>query len=133
MSGEDIETLRGLYEAFGRRDYDRVLDSVHPDVVLRPGIEGLDTSRRYHGHVGLRQFWKEIGEAWETQTVEPVEMVEAEGDRVLAVERWHVRGRDGIELEFGVTDVYTFRDGLVVRIDGFVDKTKALEAVGLSE
>jgi hypothetical protein len=44
-----------------------------------------------------------------------------------------VRGRDGIEIDTELTDVYAFRDSLIVRVDGFRDKAKALEAVGLSE
>jgi hypothetical protein len=41
------------------------------------------------------------------------------------------RGRDDIELELALPNLYTFRDGLIVRIDGFTDKAEALEAAGL--
>jgi hypothetical protein len=43
------------------------------------------------------------------------------------------RGRAASRSTHPVVDVYTFRDGLVVRIDGFRDKKEALEAAGLSE
>ena len=43
------------------------------------------------------------------------------------------RGRDGIELELELPNLYTFRDGLVVRIDGFTDRAEALRAAGLAE
>ena len=46
---------------------------------------------------------------------------------------WRVRGRDALQLDFELIDVYTFRDGLIVRIVGFRDRAEALDAVGLSE
>jgi ketosteroid isomerase-like protein len=73
-----------------------------------------------------------VTNAWEEYLVEPVEARDAPGDRVLVVERWHARGRDGIEFHFELIDVYSFRDGLVVRIDGYRDKSVALEAAGLA-
>ena len=44
-----------------------------------------------------------------------------------------MRARDGIETGFQLTDIYTFRDGLIIRIDGFRERAEALEAAGLSE
>ena len=44
-----------------------------------------------------------------------------------------MRGRDGIEIDTEVNDLYAFRDGLIVRIDGFRDSADALEAAGLEE
>jgi len=37
------------------------------------------------------------------------------------------------EIERELPTLYTFRDGLIVRIDGFTEKAEALEAAGLSE
>jgi hypothetical protein len=41
--------------------------------------------------------------------------------------------RDGFELHQTVVDLYTFRNGLCIRLEGFETKAKALEAAGLSE
>jgi len=73
----------------------------------------------YQGRDGLMIFWEQISEAWEEVTVELRETIEAPGERVAAVERWRVRGRDDLELDFELIDVCTFRDALIVRIDGF--------------
>jgi hypothetical protein len=54
-----------------------------------------------------------------------------EDDRVLTIDTWIFRGRDGIEIERELPTLFTFRDGLIVRIDGFTDKAKALKAAGL--
>jgi ketosteroid isomerase-like protein len=92
----------------------------------------VDVSHRYRGRQGVRQFFETISEGFQV-TVELGEMIEAPGDRVLAVERWNNRGRQGIELGFEVIDVYAFRDGLIVRVDGYRDKAQAFEAAGLRE
>jgi ketosteroid isomerase-like protein len=47
--------------------------------------------------------------------------------------RWTGRGRDGIEVEQFHTDLWSFRDGRVTRVEGFATKNEALEAAGLKE
>jgi hypothetical protein len=46
------------------------------------------------------------------------------------MENWRVRGPQGLEMDTKMTDVFAFRDRLVVRCDGFRDKREALEAHG---
>lgn len=70
---------------------------------------------------------------WDAVTAEPQEMLETEDGRVLSVDRWRFRGRDGIELERELPNLFTFRGGLILRIDGFTETAEALEAAGLRE
>jgi ketosteroid isomerase-like protein len=130
---ENVVTLESFYEAFNRRDYNAQLRCLDDEVELHPGVPLPDADAQYVGRLGMEEFIRVAFEGWETATVEPKELVEAPGERVLAIESWQVRGRDGIGLDFELTDVYAFRDGLIVRIEGFRDKTKALEAAGLTE
>ena len=133
---ERVDRWRAFYEAFNRGNFDDAVRYLHPEVELSPALPALEgsnlTGNRYRGRDELREFLKTITDAWETLTVELEETIE-EGDRVLAVENWRALGRDGIEINTRLIDVYTFRDGLVVRIDGFRDKAEALDATGLSE
>jgi hypothetical protein len=62
-----------------------------------------------------------------------VRTIELPDGRILAVENWRVRGRDGIEIDTELTDLYAFRAGLIVRVDGFRDRAEAFEAAGLRE
>ncbi len=64
--------------------------------------------------------------------MEPEKIIELDDGRVLAVERWHIH-KEGTELNTQITDLYEFRDNLVVRVDGFRDKAEGLKAAGLSE
>ena len=133
MSQERLDSLRCLVDAFARRDFDRAVLGFAEDVELRPAVEGIDVDTLVRGRVELRGFWEQISEAWETITFELTNVREAPGERVVAFERWHVSGRDGLELDFEIITVYTFRGALIVRIDGFRDQAEALEAAGLAE
>ena len=61
------------------------------------------------------------------------EFVDA-GDRVVVA--LHLRGRgrgSGVEIDARFFDVYTIRDGKIVRMDEFTERFAALEAAGLRE
>jgi ketosteroid isomerase-like protein len=133
MSQESIDSLRRLLAAFGDRDFDRAVLGAAENVELRPAVEGIDLDTLIRGRVELRAFFEQITETWETVTVEPKEVLEAPGERLVTSERWHLSGRDGLGLDLELITVYTFRNGLVARIEGFRDKAEALKAAGLSE
>lgn len=119
-------------EAFNRRDFDTAVRFAHPEVELHPALHELDVRSAYRGRGELREFMETITDAWDEYVVEAQEILVAPDGRVLAVESWHARGRDGIEFDFELTDVYEFRDGLIVRIAGFRDRADALEAAGFA-
>ena len=56
------------------------------------------------------------------------------GDAVVVETRVVALGRGSeVPIEMDETDVFWFRDGMIVRLQGFATKTEALEAAGLSE
>jgi hypothetical protein len=63
--------------------------------------------------------------------IEPKERLEAPRDQILAIDLWRFSGREGIEIESQLPTLFTFRDGLIVRIDGFTDLAEARAAAGL--
>ena len=135
MSDKD-EKVAALYEAMNRGDFDTAVECLHRDVEIQPALGGvMDIGRRYRGHDGARQLMETITEGIERieTRVEAQEVTEIGGDRLIRVERWHPRGRQGMETEILITQLYTFRDGLILRIDGFRDKAEALEAARQSE
>jgi ketosteroid isomerase-like protein len=131
ISRENAETLRHVYES--DLDSDDLLRCLDPKVELYPGISAPDQDGRYVGREGWTEFIAGATEAWESVTIEPEERIDAPGNRILAIDRWVFRGRDGIEIERELPTVFTFRAGLIVRIEGFTDRAEALEAVGLAE
>ena len=79
----------------------------------------------------MLEWIRNVSDAWIAATVEPEERIELASDRILAIDRWRFRGRDGTEVEEELPTAYTFRDGLIVRINGFTDRAEAFAALGL--
>jgi hypothetical protein len=79
----------------------------------------------------VEQFIEGATEAWDLVDIEPKERLETPDNRVLAIDRWLFRGRDGIEIERELPTLFTFANGLIVRIDGFTDFAEARAAAGL--
>jgi ketosteroid isomerase-like protein len=140
MSQENVEIVRRVYEAYDRQDLEACFAEYAADIEWRNGGPlgelfgpGL-VERSYFGHDGIRQFWREWLDAWETVDFDWQELIDA-GDQVVAIQSQRVRGRaSGVELEMkSYAQVWTVRDGKLVRSEFFPTREEALEAVGLSE
>jgi hypothetical protein len=132
MSEHNVKILKAFSEAFNDRDFDDALRYLDPAVEINPGVQGPDHDSKLLGHQGWKEFIRIAIGGWEAATTEPLERIETDG-RILSIDIWRLRGREGIEIERELPTLYTFRDGLIVRIDGFTEKAEALEAAGLSE
>jgi ketosteroid isomerase-like protein len=133
MSQENMEVVRRSYEHVERtREFPREL--LHPDFVwdtttFRGGMRpqtcvGLDEANQWLAE------WLEGFDNWSLD----VEEVFDAGDQVVAIvlQRANAKhGGLGVEMRFG--QVWTFRNGLVARIDMYADRDEALEAAGLAK
>jgi ketosteroid isomerase-like protein len=69
-------------------------------------------------------------EEWEIVVEELID----HGDQVIVMTRQRGRGAgSGVAAELEQAHVVTVRGGKTVRVDSYLDRTKALEAAGLSE
>jgi ketosteroid isomerase-like protein len=132
VSQENVRILETLYEAINSRRLKTALKYLHPEVEIRLGLPAPDLPEPLHGHEGYTDWVKANDVAFLSLTVEMKEMIETD-NQIVAVERWRAVGREGAEADAELTDVYTFHDGLVMRVDGFRSKAEALKAVGLEE
>ncbi len=131
MSQENVEIVRRAWEieAFGRDDYRaEVLTVYDSDVVVAPLEEepsyGLDAYLDY-----IERWFA----AWEELEQAAEEYIDA-GDRVVVRGYFRGRGRgSGVEVDSRFYEIYTLRDGKIVRVDEFAERGEALEAAGLSE
>ncbi len=135
MSEENLEALRRAGEAVKKND-PSILDALlDPEVLWEVGNADapIDLVGTYRGIDEVRGFFVRFEEAlaewdWEHHDLEAV------GDHVIA--RQHIRGRGrhtGIEMEYDIWQLWTFRDGKVVHYRDCDDRAAALEAAGLSE
>ena len=129
---KEIETLRAFVEAFNRKDFDDAVRFLHPEVEIYPAIGGeMDVSHRYRGRDEGRQLFETITDGVEPQ-VEIQDAIEAAEGQVLLFEHWSPRSSQGVETPFAIGTIYTFQDGLLVRLEGFRDPAKARAAAGLT-
>ena len=112
--GHDHEALlRDIYAAFNARDVEAVLDTLHPDVDWPNAFEG----GRVVGRAGVRDYWRRQFTQIDPR-VEPRGFTDAGDGRVAVAVHQLVRALDGTVLaDSEVTHVYSFRDGLIVRMD----------------
>jgi ketosteroid isomerase-like protein len=112
--GHDHEALlRDVYAAFNARDVEAVLDTLHPDVDWPNAFEG----GRVVGRAGVRDYWRRQFTQIDPR-VEPRGFADAGDGRVAVTVHQLVRALDGTVLaDRDITHVYSFRDGLIVRMD----------------
>ena len=109
-------------------DVDEALMYADPGIVWNP-IEESPTQ----GHDAVRASLARWKGEWDDYRLMPEEFVER-GDRVVVTVRLGGRGRgSGVEIDARFYDVYTLRDGKIVRMDQFTERSEALEAVARSE
>ena len=136
MTEENVDVVRRLYDAAARRDDVTPFDVYAEDIVF-----DISNSRRvllamkpvYHGHDGVRQYWRETTSAFGEIDFEVEELIDA-GDQVLAVIREREVGRaSGAPVETTHLAVFTLTGGKIIQMQVFDDRQQALEAAGLAE
>ena len=66
--------------------------------------------------------------------IEAERIIDLSGDRVLVLSRQTARGKQsGVPIEHEFGDVFTLRDGRVVRLESYWNRADAIRAAGLSE
>jgi ketosteroid isomerase-like protein len=129
---ENVDIVRGVYEAMNRGDWDAVFAQASPDIEWetdprhpRAGV--------YRGQTRFRQFVEDMEEPFEHAVIEP-ERLFARGDQVVAFVRIRrTPSGSSTEVQIRIGELWTFRNGKLVRGQGFGEREKALEAAALSE
>jgi ketosteroid isomerase-like protein len=133
MSRENVEVVRAMYEAANAGDdLDANFELLAPDVEFHVSGAFPDLDSVYRGHEGMRKLNEALNEPWASLSLEPVEFIDT-GSDVLVLSQFRAVGRDGMEVQRELANLWTVRDGLILRMQAFPDHDSALEATGLSE
>ena len=125
MSRENVEIVRRFLVL---DDFDEALTYADPGIVWNPAEESSA-----QGHDAVRASTERWKGEWDDYELIPEEFADM-GDRVVATVRFRARGRgSGVEVQGRLYDVFMLRDGKIVRMDQFTDRSEALEAVRLTE
>jgi len=110
MSEENVEVVERLIAALNAGDVDQYLALCTPDVEIVPPTASIEGVGR--GEEGLRAYFSGLSEAWPGYRIAVEQLQALDGDRVLAL----TRAAAGAKIR---------------RIEVFLDRAEALEAVGL--
>ena len=124
-------TMARAYAAANRRDFELVLTFNDPErYEYRPSRDLLppDMETVYRGHDGYRRFWRLWLDAFADIRWDPEEIVDF-GEKALVTTRQSGRGSgSGVAVSEPVYQLFTFRRGLVIRQQDFLDRDQALRA-----
>ena len=152
MSQENVELVRRYFEAMervfavhwqGPRSFadslrageipPEIADAMrnwHPNIEWKSALIGI-TTRGYEDTVrGVDQFL----DAAQDYRVNVLEVTDLGDSQVLAVMRLAMKGKaSDIAVNATIFSIVTVEDGLIIRLDEYLERAEALEAVGLSE
>jgi ketosteroid isomerase-like protein len=134
MLQDNVEIIREAVAAFNRGDLDAWWEYWAEDVDYR-AVEGApDDHGPIQGKEAMRAYVQDWLDTFDNFRFEPVELIEAGEDKVIAVVRISGRAKlSGVEAELDFAVLYTHRDGKIVRGREYWTREEALKAAGLSE
>jgi ketosteroid isomerase-like protein len=119
------DLVRRAYATLARRDYEAMAELADPDFELDLTDRVLNPAT-YRGADGMRQFFAEVDELWESMDMQVQRLVERD-DEVLALLLVNITGRgSGLSLEDRIAQRWTARDGKLVRMRVYADQQAAL-------
>jgi ketosteroid isomerase-like protein len=134
MSRENIAVVEDAYSAFAHEGLDRFLDYWTDDLVHRSMEGDPDYRDPIRGRKAMCVFLQDWIDTFDEFGIEPVELIDAGEETVVAVLRYGGRARlSGLEAHETFGAVFTIRDGKIARGREYRTRDEALEAAGLSE
>jgi ketosteroid isomerase-like protein len=85
----------------------------------------------YHGHDGVREFFREWVGAFDEWGYEIVELIDAGDATVDHIHQWGRGKGSGAPVEIAFWQVWTIQDGRVVRTTNHLQREQAFAAAGL--
>jgi ketosteroid isomerase-like protein len=125
MSKENVDRIKGGFDAHNRGDLDALVELYDPEVVFETLLLGT-----HHGNEAIRVIYAENQKNLAGYDVVPVELIDS-GDKVVAVAKTVGSGPTS---EIAVDDefafVFTFRGERVIREQAFRNREEAVTAAG---
>jgi ketosteroid isomerase-like protein len=134
MSEENVAIVRAAWDAWGRGDTKALFEFYDPEVVWDVTHSFVPDLTVFHGHEGIRDFFRQWRTFFAEYHAEPEAFVDA-GESVIVRVRQEGRGHGssvGVEMPV-YWQVYRLRDGRAVRVEIYRDEAEARSSVGLDE
>jgi ketosteroid isomerase-like protein len=126
--------VRSIYGEWSSGDWDSTWwADPEIEMILHDGV----TQGTYSGFAGMASAWREFLSSWKDFKVVVDEYIVVDEDRVLALVHNQGKGRiSGVDVESTggkSANLFTIRDGKVVRLKAYWSRQTALDELGLSE
>jgi ketosteroid isomerase-like protein len=133
MSDEHVRIVQAALVALGRDGLDAFIDRMTDDVDHR-SIEGApDDHGPLHGKDAVRAYLQDWVDTFDDVDLQPVELVDAGENAVVAVLRLTGRAKlSGVPTEQTYAVVYTIRDRKIAAGREYATRAEAFEAAGES-
>jgi ketosteroid isomerase-like protein len=126
-----VDLIRQGFDAFNRGDFGVIVDLVAEDIEYDMS-ETLDVGV-IHGRHALRTFFEGLDERWASFQAD-VDDIVAGRESVVALVTWRFTARrSNVPVQLRHAQVWSFENGVAVRMRLFLDRSEALRAAGLSE
>jgi ketosteroid isomerase-like protein len=135
MSRGNVESFKRALQASNRRDFDAVLEELHPEVEWHPAVAEVLEGRAtvYRGREGALAVIRDFLSSFPELQFEFSEIRDLD-DRILATGWIRARGAEsGIEINAPLAYLARFKEGKAIWVRSYLDPNEALEAAGLSE
>jgi ketosteroid isomerase-like protein len=131
MSQENLEIVLRLNEAFNERTFAENADLLHPEMIWEMSRMQVPDGAAFTGPPGLLEFLDTWTESFAFEHIGVEDMVDG-GDQVLVMVHHSGRGKiSGIDIDQRYAMVWTLHDGRAVRMEMYLTRDEALEAMGL--
>ncbi len=128
MSSQNVELVRGGFEALSEGDVEALLPFIHPEFEVTTPANLAAEPDTYRGHEGVRRYFDSFYEVmddirWESHAFHEV------GDKVVVEFTLYARGKStGLEFGQPAVQVWTLRDGKGIRVELYPTLEEALAA-----
>jgi ketosteroid isomerase-like protein len=133
VSQQNVERHRRGAEAVNSRDIEELIATADPSIELHSSMT-TPGGAVYHGHDGVRQYIRDLQDAFGDELrVEPEAYFDL-GEHTLMSYVAYGRGQQsGVEVAGRAVQVAKWRDGLAVYLKVYLDMEDALNDLGISE
>jgi ketosteroid isomerase-like protein len=132
MARENVEILRATIDAFNRDDADDLVAMFADDCELYEPPEMPDRlAKGFRGHEGIREWAEKLRGIADVR----FELLDWSSTGDVIVSEWAARGRgkaSGVPIRWNTFVVLRLSDGRIARAEGFLTRSEAREAAGLS-
>ena len=125
---DNLEIVKGLYEALGAGDRNRILEIFDPEIEWIQNEGFPNGGRRVGAETVLNEVFARFGRDWETWRAATERWLDA-GEAIVVLGEYHGTYRaTGKSMRAAFAHVYTLRGGRIVRFEQYADTAKVAEA-----